>query len=205
MGADQQQPDAIVRRLVEVLAGHCAGQPTPATARRLRDLADWIDGTHAQQPPLPGVPPPQPDGRLKRAQVVRRVFDYWRRVCDHQQARLSPERARKIQQRLKDGFTEAQLRQAIRGAASSGFHGGDNERGEKYDDIELICRNTVKLEKFMEYGDGSADTPDDAADDPAVAHLQADADQALAEGRIDVYNDLNRQIAAARRGKASGK
>lgn len=79
--------------------------------------------------------------------VVAELFDHWRTVCQHPQAKPTAERLRAIRARLADGYTPGQIRQAIDGAARAPFV---DQRGKRHDDLTLICRNGSKLEDFMD-------------------------------------------------------
>lgn len=79
--------------------------------------------------------------------VVAELFDHWRQVCRHPQAKPTAERLRAIKARLRDGYTPAQVRQAIDGAARDPFV---NVQGKRFDDLTLICRNGSKLEDFID-------------------------------------------------------
>lgn len=81
-----------------------------------------------------------------RSDVVE-CFGYWQDRTDHRTAKLTDERRRKIEQRLRDGYSVQQIRSAIDGAAKGAFV---NDAGKRFDDIELICRNGSKLEDFIE-------------------------------------------------------
>lgn len=81
------------------------------------------------------------------AATVAELFEYWQDQCDHPQAKLTPDRRRKIGARLREGYTPEQIRQAIDGAARAAFV---NDDGKKFDDIELICRTGAKLELFID-------------------------------------------------------
>lgn len=78
---------------------------------------------------------------------ARELFDLWRERCAHATAKYTDERKRKIEARLKEGYTVEQITLAIDGAARAAFV---NDAGKRFDDIELICRNGSKLESFME-------------------------------------------------------
>lgn len=78
---------------------------------------------------------------------ARTIFDVWRDRCSHPNAKLSPERLRAIRARIKEHVTEDELRQAIEGAARAPHV--SPETGQRFDDIELICRNRVKLDSFI--------------------------------------------------------
>lgn len=105
-----------------------------------------------EQTALPGIEPgaarTNTDGLRKEAAV--RLFRYWQKATEHAQAKLTPERATAIAARLRDGYSEAEIRKAIDGAAAAPYV--DKESGKRYDDLTLICRNGSKLESFMERG-----------------------------------------------------
>jgi len=77
------------------------------------------------------------------------VFNYWQSRLDHPGSKLTPKRRQRIVSRLKDNYTVDQIKQAIDGCALSPFHQGLNDNQTKYDDIELICRDGEKIEKFI--------------------------------------------------------
>ncbi|MCI0699318.1 hypothetical protein L0337_45860, partial [candidate division KSB1 bacterium] len=85
----------------------------------------------------------------KQATNIQMVFAHWQTVMDHPLAKLTKERRRKVQMRLKEGYTVEQLKQAIDGNKASPFHQGQNDHGTKYDDLELICRKGAQVEKFI--------------------------------------------------------
>lgn len=86
--------------------------------------------------------------RGSRSPAVQ-VFEYWRRVLGHPTAKQTPERAKAVKARLREGYTVEQICAAIDGCRASPFHCGENERGQRYDDLTLICRNGSKLESFI--------------------------------------------------------
>lgn len=92
--------------------------------------------TEAKQKPLSG----EPD--------VEAVFVHWQTVLKHPQAKLTPERQRKIKTALKN-YSAASLCKAVDGCAKTPHNMGDNDRGEVYDDIELILRDAKHIERFM--------------------------------------------------------
>jgi hypothetical protein len=73
------------------------------------------------------------------------LFQYWQERCGHPSAKFGTDRRSKVRARLNEGFTEADIRQAIAGAARQPF----KKDGKTYDDLELICRSSSKLEDFM--------------------------------------------------------
>lgn len=80
---------------------------------------------------------------------VARIFNHWQSALNHPTAKLTNERKRKVEARLKEGYSVAQIIEAIDGCASSPFHRGQNAEGQVWDDLELICRTGSKLEGFI--------------------------------------------------------
>ena len=80
---------------------------------------------------------------------IEEIFAYWQEMMEKPRAKLLPIRKKLIKARLKEGYTMEEIEKAINGCWSSPFHRGVNPNGTIYDDIELICRNGVKLEKFI--------------------------------------------------------
>jgi hypothetical protein len=115
-------------------------------------------------------------GVVVSAGLVREVFAYWQYRLNHQQAKLTPEREKKIRARLKQGYTVAQIKRAIDGCASSPFHQGANESGAVYSDLTLICRDGGKLESFIARADKGA-----ARFSPAAQQTIAAGERILAE------------------------
>ena len=84
--------------------------------------------------------------------LERSLFEYWTRIMGKsERAKLTPGRRTKIKDRLKEGYTEEEIRLAIDGCAKSPYHMGDNDRNTAYDSIELICRNGENVERFISY------------------------------------------------------
>lgn len=80
-------------------------------------------------------------------EVAEKLFEYWREQCGHPQAKFGPKREQAIMARLGGGFTAREIATAIKGAAVGAYV---DERGVKWDDLELICRNEVQVEKFID-------------------------------------------------------
>ncbi|MDX1941455.1 MAG: helix-turn-helix domain-containing protein [Saprospiraceae bacterium] len=80
--------------------------------------------------------------------AVERIFEFWKEHCKHPYSGLDDGRRKKIKSMLKL-YTEQRLMNAIRGAALSEFHQGDNDRNKKFDDISLICRDANHVDEFI--------------------------------------------------------
>lgn len=98
------------------------------------------------------TPPTPPPGG------VRDVFDHWRSVMGHDDAKLTEKRERLVRARLKH-YTVEQLKAAIDGCKATPFNMGANRDGQVYDDLALICRDGEHVERYMRNarnGTGSA-------------------------------------------------
>ena len=81
--------------------------------------------------------------------TIRELFDFWKSTMKKNGSTLlTPKRERNIADRLKQGYTVDQIKNAIQGNSISPFHNGQNDRKEVFNDIELICRSGEKIEKF---------------------------------------------------------
>lgn len=78
------------------------------------------------------------------------VFDYWKFVFKKTQAVFSKERRKAVQARLDDGYAVEKLKDAVLGCSKTAHNMGQNERGEKYIDLELICRTAAQVDRFIE-------------------------------------------------------
>jgi len=86
------------------------------------------------------------------AALILSVFDHYRTYHPraHPKPNSNSKEWRAIAARLKEGYTAAGLKQAIDGCHKSPFHQGENDRGKKYDTLELIMRDSSKVNNFIE-------------------------------------------------------
>lgn len=113
------------------------------------------DSTGAgSQSPEPVETPKAPE-REPRDTPTRRIFDHWRETMKHPGARLDEKRTRAIRHALQLGYTEERIRQAITGCSLTPHNMGDNDRGQRYDGLELILRNADQIDRFI----GNATNP----------------------------------------------
>ena len=85
----------------------------------------------------------------KANQDVVEVFNYWKEVMKKPSSSiLNPKRTKAIEGRFKEGYTVYQIKMAITGCSMTPHNMGQNDNNKKYDDIELICRDGVKVETF---------------------------------------------------------
>lgn len=128
-------------------SGAGAGNKPMSTSSTCAPLApEAPEVEEAPRPPAPAAsepvsPSPTPD--------AVQVFEAWKATMGHPKAKLDAKRARAIKARIADGYTVDDLKLAISGCAATPHNMGKNDRGEKFDDIELICRNSSQVDRFM--------------------------------------------------------
>jgi uncharacterized protein YdaU (DUF1376 family) len=77
------------------------------------------------------------------------VFSHWKKVMGkNNSSKFNAKRKAAVKSRLKEGYTAEQIIQAIDGCAVTPHNMGQNDRGELFNDLELICRNGSNVERF---------------------------------------------------------
>lgn len=117
---------------------------TPRNARALPDKTRQ-DKTREEEIPSESLSGESPDRG-----AVQRVFDHWRTTHEHPQARLDDRRRRIIRAALQT-YTEADLCEAIAGYRNSPHHMGQNDRGTKYDAIDLFLRDAKHIDAGLAF------------------------------------------------------
>lgn len=77
------------------------------------------------------------------------VFSHWQSVMQKPRAVFDEKRKKLIRSQLKAGYTAQDLVDAITGCSLSPFHMGLNDRGQRYDSLELILRDSGKIDQFI--------------------------------------------------------
>jgi hypothetical protein len=80
---------------------------------------------------------------------INHVYEVWKFILEHPNAKLVKKRQKAIMYRLREGYSVLDLELAIEGCRNSDYHRRINDNGKRYDDIELICHDGVKLENFI--------------------------------------------------------
>lgn len=96
--------------------------------------------------PPNGEPVPAEKPKENFKDEIQEVFEFWKVTFNKRSNTvLDKNRKSKIQARLKEGYAVQDIKQAILGCSKSEYHiqGG-------YTDIELICREASKLDRFIE-------------------------------------------------------
>lgn len=80
---------------------------------------------------------------------ILEVFNYWKEVMKKNNSSiLNAKRTKALKDRFKEGYTVDQIKMAIVGCSMTPHNMGQNNNGKKYDDLELICRDGVQVERF---------------------------------------------------------
>lgn len=77
------------------------------------------------------------------------VFHTWQQTLGHPLAQLDVKRRRCIGNALASGYSVAQLCEAIRGCSLTPHNLGDNERGQRYDGLQVILRDADQIDRFI--------------------------------------------------------
>lgn len=98
---------------------------------------------------------------------------------------MDDKRQNLISSRLRDGYTEDDLKLAIFGCTVSKWHQGQNDRNLIYDSIELIFRSADKIDKFMDLGQLELDKRE------ALAVIKRQNDEARLKASVcgDTYKE----------------
>lgn len=134
-------------------------QATEIVALPLINRLLTVSSGELPAPPSP-VPVPVPSPIKSTVEQARppgpasRVFEHWKRVMGHPKALLDPKRKRAVQARLDEGRTPEDLMLAVDGCARTPHNMGENDRHQRFDDLELICRNGPQVERFMRNATG---------------------------------------------------
>lgn len=81
--------------------------------------------------------------------AVREIFEFWKVELNHSKSKLDLKRERAIKARLKDGYTVDDIKLAITGIKLCPHNMGQNDRNTVFDDIELICRSSSNVDRFI--------------------------------------------------------
>jgi len=109
-----------------------------------------LDKTRPEEEPRTVKPPPALKPVAQAAPAIDagpidRVFQHWREVHRHPQARLDDKRRKVIRSALKN-YGEPELCEAISGYLNSPHHMGQNETGTVYDALELMLRDAQHID-----------------------------------------------------------
>lgn len=90
-----------------------------------------------------------PDKAVKSE--IDEIWEFWKKTMNHPKSKLDSKRKRRIVIAISR-YSIEDLKKAIVGCRKSEFHMGKNDTGTVYDDIELIFRDSAKIESFIDRG-----------------------------------------------------
>ena len=77
------------------------------------------------------------------------IFEHWKNIFHHPNARLDNKRKSLIKQALKLGYSVSDLCDAILGCSYTPHNMGNNEQGQRYDGLHIIFRNADQIDRFI--------------------------------------------------------
>ena len=86
----------------------------------------------------------------KHREDVQDVFYHWVREMHTPKSKLDDKRYRRISEKLKEGYTIDELKQAITGCSLTPWNMGENPRGKKYNQLQTILKDADQIERFIE-------------------------------------------------------
>ena len=88
---------------------------------------------------------------VKRSSTeVAEVFECWQDTMKHPQSKLDDKRKKLIRSGLKIGYSVSDLKQAIIGCSLTPHNIGQNDRGQRYDGLNIILKSSDNIERFIE-------------------------------------------------------
>lgn len=116
-------------------------EPLPANPTQVNtDLQENTEKSEKTEKDIP---------EIGRSAAVNDVYTHWQKVMGKQRSKLDNNRRGLIERALKN-YSADDLKQAIDGCAASPFHMGQNRDKKKYNGLELILRNSEKIEGFRD-------------------------------------------------------
>lgn len=116
-----------------------------------------LDETSLEKTPLSDFGNPTAVGGEKKQTPANEVFEFWKETFGKNAKTIFDAKRRyAVEKQLRNGFSVEDLKLAVVGCSKSPHHMGENDRGEKYNDLELICRDAPRVEKFIEIASGPA-------------------------------------------------
>jgi hypothetical protein len=77
------------------------------------------------------------------------VFEHWKTLLEHPQAKLDDKRKKLIHEALKSGYSVEQLCEAITGCSLTPHNMGHNDSGQRYDGLHIILRDANQIDRFI--------------------------------------------------------
>ncbi len=167
-----------------IKGNQCKPRKAQAEAEAENVLTPFVrsEGPASQESPASSPRKPLQQDLLSSRLDVDALFERWKKVHGHPEAKLTEKRAKAIKARLKDSTVD-ELNLAIDGCKASAWHQGENDRGKVFDDIELIFRDREHVEQFMREARGAPPAAEETEAE-LEARLWKDRERDREEGRI---------------------
>ncbi len=81
--------------------------------------------------------------------ATQHLFEYWKRVINHPESQLDARRRQLIARTLKLGYSVEALYQGILGCSLTPHNQGQNERGQGFDGLHIILRDSDPIDCFI--------------------------------------------------------
>ncbi|WP_010598993.1 hypothetical protein [Rickettsiella massiliensis] len=85
---------------------------------------------------------------MANVSLCEQLFKHWQQTMNHPKAKLDKKRRKTINQALET-YTVEDLKKAIDGCSKTAFNMGQNDNKQRYDDIELILRDSAHIDRFI--------------------------------------------------------
>ncbi|MCW2488909.1 phage replication protein, partial [Candidatus Symbiopectobacterium sp. NZEC127] len=121
---------------------------------RQKDITPIVPaGDVCEKPTEPTEPTEEEPAAQPVSQAIKTVFSHWQAEHNHLTSKLDPKRRKRINARLEEGFSVAELCKAISGAKYDPWLMGKNPSNRRYDGIETILRDAAQVEKLRDLDD----------------------------------------------------
>jgi len=117
------------------------------------------------------APKPEPE---PVATVARRVFESWKLDTGHHRANPDAKRLRRIESRLRDGFTEQDLLDVLEGRRLDPWLMGTDPKSPRvFDEIDTLFRDAAQVERLRDLKQAHGKSSPPAS--PTLTQAQVDA------------------------------
>lgn len=135
--------------------GRLGGNPDLLKLQKEKHISDLnrITSKAAEDNPLLNYlieAEPPPEHQELHVEEANEIFDFWQLRLNKVNAKFSKARKQKVFARLNEGYSVEEIKQAILGCKASPRHLGYEGRGQKLNDLSIICANRIQLERFIE-------------------------------------------------------
>lgn len=83
--------------------------------------------------------------------VVQKIFEHWKTVMQHPNAKLDPKRRKLIISALGFGYEAQELCWAITGCSLTPHNMGHNDRNQRFDGLHIILRDADQIDRFVRH------------------------------------------------------